>query len=96
MLLAKVMKTQSLLAKSDSLLVTGLVTGEYQAKDPQMATYLGYVQLLKGSFVVFELVHVLREQNARADLLAKLAVRARGKTEDGHTRNPQGTTNVCC
>ena len=34
MLLAKEMGTQSLLAKSDSLLVTGQVTGEYQAKDP--------------------------------------------------------------
>ena len=38
--------------------------GEYQAKDPQMTTYLGYVQILKGSFAVFELVHVPREQNA--------------------------------
>jgi len=61
MLLAKEMGAQSLLAKSDSLLVTGQVTGEYQAKDPQMAAYLGYVQILKASFVVFELVHVPRE-----------------------------------
>ncbi|XP_068486598.1 uncharacterized protein [Phaseolus vulgaris] len=63
MLLAKEMGAQSLLANNDSLLVTGQVTGEYQVKDPQMATYLGYVQVLKGSFTVFELVHVLREQN---------------------------------
>ncbi|XP_068476551.1 uncharacterized protein [Phaseolus vulgaris] len=81
---------RSLLAKSDSLLVTGLVTGEYQAKDPQMATYLGYVQLLKGSFVVFELVHVLREQNARADLLAKLAVRV--STARGRVRSHKSVT----
>jgi len=72
-LLAKEMGAQSLLAKSDSLLVTCQVTGEYQAKDPQMAAYLEYVQVLKGSFAVFELVHVLREHNARVDLLAKLA-----------------------
>ena len=45
----------------------------YQAKDPQMAAYLRYVQVLKGAFVAFELVHVSREQNACADLLAKLA-----------------------
>jgi len=38
-----------------------------------MAAYLGYVQVLKKAFAVFELVHVPREQNARADLLAKLA-----------------------
>jgi len=78
MLLAKEMGAQSLLAKSDSLLVTGRVTGEYQAKDPQMAAYLGYVQIMKGSFAVFELVHVPIELNARADLLAKLSSLGKG------------------
>ncbi|XP_068499851.1 uncharacterized protein [Phaseolus vulgaris] len=73
MLLAKEMGAQSLLAKSDSQLVTGQVTGEYQAKDPQMATYLRYVEVLKRAFAAFELVHVPKEQNVRADLLAKLA-----------------------
>jgi len=34
MLLAKEIGAQSLLAKSDFLLVTGQVIGEYQAKDP--------------------------------------------------------------
>jgi len=38
-----------------------------------MAAYLEYVQALKETFEVFELVHVPREHNARADLLAKLA-----------------------
>ncbi|XP_068498312.1 uncharacterized protein [Phaseolus vulgaris] len=78
MLLAKEMGAQSLLAKSDSQLVTEQVTGEYQAKDPQMTTYLKYVEVLKGAFVAFELVHVPREQNARADLLAKLASSGKG------------------
>jgi len=66
------------MAKSDSLLVTGQVTGEFQAKDPQMAAYLEYVQELKSSFVSLEVVHVPREQNARADLLAKLASSGKG------------------
>ncbi|XP_068486927.1 uncharacterized protein [Phaseolus vulgaris] len=78
MLLAKEMGAQSLLAKSDSQLVTGQVIGEYQAKDPQMATYLSYVEVLKSTFAAFELVHVPREQNARADLLAKLASSGKG------------------
>jgi len=78
MLLAKEMGAQSLLAKSDSQLITGKVTGEYQAKDPQMAAYLRYVEVLKGAFAAFELVHVPREQNARADLLAKLASSGKG------------------
>jgi len=78
MLLVKEMGAQSLLAKSDSQLVTGQVTGEYQAKDPQMAAYLKNVQVLKGALAAFELVHVPREQNARADLLAKLASSGKG------------------
>ena len=77
-LLAKEMGARVLMAKSDSLLVTGQVTGEFQANDPQMATYLEYVQELKGSFASIEVVHVPREQNARADLLAKLASSGKG------------------
>ena len=78
MLLAKEMDARSLLVKGDSLLVTGQVTGEYQAKDPQMSSYLKYVMLLKDTFPMFELVHVPREQNARANLLAKLASSSNG------------------
>ena len=78
MLLAREMGARSLMAKTDSLLVTGQVTGEFQAKDPQMAAYLEYVHTLKTSFAEFELVHVPREQNARADLLAKLASSGKG------------------
>ena len=43
-----------------------------------MAAYVEYVQVLKSAFAVFELVHVPREQNARADLLAKLASLGKG------------------
>ena len=64
MLLAKEMGAKGLLAKSDSLLVTGQVTGEYRDKDPQMAAYLEYVQVLKETFEVFELIHVPKKQNA--------------------------------
>ena len=67
-----------LMAKSDSLLVTGQVTGEFQAKDLQMAAYLEYVQELRRSLALFEVVHVPREHNARADLLAKLASSGKG------------------
>jgi len=43
-----------------------------------MAANLEYVQVLREKFEVFELVHVPREQNARADLLAKLASSGKG------------------
>ncbi|XP_068498456.1 uncharacterized protein [Phaseolus vulgaris] len=72
------MGAKVLMAKSDSLLVTGQVTGEFQVKDLQMAAYLEYAQELKRSFVLFEVVHVPMEQNARADLLAKLASSGKG------------------
>jgi len=58
MLLAKQLGAQSLLVKSHSLLVTGQVTGEYQTKDLQLASYLMYLMLLKAVFSTFELVHV--------------------------------------
>ena len=51
--MTKEMGTQSLVVKSDPQLVTGKVTGEYHAKDPQMAAYLKYVQVLKGALVAF-------------------------------------------
>jgi len=43
-----------------------------------MVAYLEYVRLLRKAFVVFKLVHGLREQNARADLLAKLVSSGKG------------------
>jgi len=61
MLFAKELGAQSLLAKSVSLLVTKQVTGEYQAKDPQFASYLRYVTFLVEAFYTFKLVHVPRK-----------------------------------
>jgi len=43
-----------------------------------MVAYLEYIQILRMTFEVFELVHVHREQNDRADLLAKLASSGKG------------------
>jgi len=96
MLLAKEMGAKSLLAKSDSLLVTRQVMGEYQAKDLQMVSYLQYVWILEETFVVFELVHVPREQNARANLLEKLPSSGKGGRQmtviQETLRIPQTTT----
>jgi len=62
-----------LLVKSDSTLVAGQVKGEFQVRDPQLARYLEVVQTIAKNFVVFEFVHVPREQNYRVNLLSKLA-----------------------
>jgi len=53
-----------------------------------MATYLGYVQILKGSFIVFDLVHVPKEHNAQADLLAMLASSGKGEGRGRSYRKP--------
>ena len=53
-----------------------------------MAAYLKYVQVLKEAFTVFELVHVPREQNARADLLAKLASSGKGEGRGRSSKRP--------
>ncbi|GAU23955.1 hypothetical protein TSUD_183540 [Trifolium subterraneum] len=71
MRLAKEMEVADLRAKSDSQLVTSQVSGEFQAKDPQLIKYLEQVRSLAKHFNTFELIYVPREQNARADLLKK-------------------------
>ncbi|KAK2368151.1 hypothetical protein QL285_081376 [Trifolium repens] len=69
MKLAREMEVTDLRAKSDSQLVINQVSGDY----PQLIKYLEKVQSLASQFKRFELIYVLREQNARADLLSKLA-----------------------
>ncbi|RDX92900.1 rnhA, partial [Mucuna pruriens] len=73
MRLARDLEARSLIAKSDSKLVTGQVNNEYQTRDPQLARYNERAVRLAASFERFELIHVPRDQNERADLLAKLA-----------------------
>ena len=64
--------------KSDSLLVIGQVTYEYQTKDSQLASYLRYVRILRAVFSMFDLAHVPREHNSQADLLSRLASSEKG------------------
>jgi len=72
MLLAKEIGATKLLIKSDSTLVTRQVEGEFQARDPQLAKYLEFVQALAKNLLSFKFIHVPRDQNCRADLLSKL------------------------
>jgi len=73
MLLAKEMGVTRLVARSDSLLVTGQVNGDFAARDPQLARYLEYITNLSKVFRTFELIHVPRDDNNRVNLLSKLA-----------------------
>jgi len=71
--LAAEMGAENLRAKSDSQLITSQISGEYQTKDTQLGKYLTKVKSLAEKFKFFEAIYVQREQNSRADLLAKLA-----------------------
>ncbi|RDX88927.1 Retrovirus-related Pol polyprotein from transposon 17.6, partial [Mucuna pruriens] len=75
MRLALEIEAKQLTVKSDSK----LVNGEYQAKDPKLAKYWERATAMAASFDNFTPLHVPRDQNERADLLAKLAsTRRRG------------------
>ncbi|RDX67363.1 Retrovirus-related Pol polyprotein from transposon 17.6, partial [Mucuna pruriens] len=73
MRLARDLEVRTLIAKSDSKLVTRQVNNEYQTRDPQLARYKERAIKLAAGFERFELIHVPRDQNEQADLLAKLA-----------------------
>jgi ribonuclease HI len=58
---------------SDSQLVVSQIRGDYQAKEPLMQKYLALVRENLVGLSRFEIKHVPRSENSRADLLSKLA-----------------------
>jgi ribonuclease HI len=58
---------------SDSQLVVSQIKGDYQAKEPLMQKYLALVKESLLGLSKFEINHVPRSKNSRADLLSKLA-----------------------
>ncbi|XP_072087011.1 uncharacterized protein [Arachis hypogaea] len=56
----------------DSLLVVQQVNDLFQVKDPLLSKYLLLVKKFSKKFLKFEIEHIPREQNQRADLLSKL------------------------
>ncbi|XP_017411652.2 uncharacterized protein LOC108323671 [Vigna angularis] len=71
--LARELSVERLECRMDSKLVVSHVNGIYQVKDNQLLRYFHKVQALLRNFVEVNVLHVPREQNARADLLSKLA-----------------------
>ena len=53
-----------------------------------MAAFLEYVRILKETFAVFKLVHIPKEHNAQADLLAKLTSSGKGADKGQSYRRP--------
>ncbi|XP_072084445.1 uncharacterized protein [Arachis hypogaea] len=60
-------------AYCDSSLVVHQIRGEFQVKDPLLEKYWLITKDLISKFKEFDIIHVNREQNTRADVLSKLA-----------------------
>ena len=71
--LAHDLGVQRLRCYTDSRLVTGQINGTYQAKEPALQKYYQLARRLIDKLEHFEIIHVPREQNSRADILSKLA-----------------------
>ncbi|GAV71915.1 RVT_3 domain-containing protein, partial [Cephalotus follicularis] len=69
--IAKHLEVQKIEASSDSQLVVGLASGEYEAREDSMAKYLAYFQSLKIAFQMLRVLKVPRAENVRADQLSK-------------------------
>ncbi|KAK1426836.1 hypothetical protein QVD17_15516 [Tagetes erecta] len=57
----------------DSMLIANQISGEYEAKDENMAKYLERAKALVRSFDACEVFHISRSKNKKADALSKLA-----------------------
>nr|KYP34871.1 Uncharacterized protein Mb2253c family [Cajanus cajan] len=71
--LAKDVGVKRLKCCSDSKLITKQVEGGYQTKEPQLQRYNLMVSRLTSFFDVFQMEHIPRAHNVRADLLSKHA-----------------------
>ncbi|GAV69460.1 RVT_3 domain-containing protein [Cephalotus follicularis] len=72
--IAKHLEVQKIEASSDSKLVFGLASGEYEAREDSMAKYLAHIQSLRSAFQVLRVLKVPRAENSRVDQLSKLAI----------------------
>ncbi|XLU41788.1 hypothetical protein S245_036602, partial [Arachis hypogaea] len=63
---------------------TSQIVGSYQAKDPTMKKYLDKTREQLGQLGEYEVRHIPREQNVRADTLSKLASTKPGGNNRSH------------
>ncbi|XP_052287239.1 uncharacterized protein LOC127898794 [Citrus sinensis] len=77
--LAKAMKADRVKIRIDSQLVTNHVSKRFQPRDEKMEHYLKKVRQMMGKFKAAEVIQIPREQNSRADILARMAAVADSK-----------------
>jgi ribonuclease HI len=59
----------------DSELLVRQLNGQYRVKNPRLAVLFGRVQELLLNFSKYAIIHIPREQNREADLMANEAIR---------------------
>ncbi|XP_025703549.1 uncharacterized protein [Arachis hypogaea] len=77
--LAQQLRIPQIIVYCDSSLVVHQIKGEYQVKDPLLEKYWLITKDLISKFNKFDIIHVNREQNTRADVLSKLATTRQAK-----------------
>ncbi|XP_050249037.1 uncharacterized protein LOC126696316 [Quercus robur] len=78
--LGKALGAKNLLVQSDSKLVIGQISGEYEAKEERMQKYLKLTRQLTQEFDTVDFVQIPRNQNIEADEVSKLASSEAGMT----------------
>ncbi|XP_021863719.1 uncharacterized protein [Spinacia oleracea] len=71
--MSKAARATEVLVLSDSQLMVSQVKGEYEAKDDAMIKYLEIVHQEAQQLTSFEIQHIPRTENSKADALSKLA-----------------------
>ncbi|KAK6136270.1 hypothetical protein DH2020_030001 [Rehmannia glutinosa] len=64
---------KSLIAYSDSMIVTNQVLGEFEVKEDRMRRYVSVIEGMVKNFTFFKLEQIPREENVKAGHLAKIA-----------------------
>lgn len=75
---ARTLECEKLIVHSDSQLMVRQIIGTYRVKDRNLAKYHGEVRReLQASPFAFEIVHIEREKNRDADILANTGIDSR-------------------
>jgi ribonuclease HI len=96
--MAKELGASVITIRSDSQLMVSQIKGDYMAKEPILQKYLAKVKESLQGLSGFEIQHIPREQNHRADILSKLAstknVSYRGNLAKSVYRSPNRTKRL--
>ena len=71
--IAKALGVRNLMLNSDSKLMMGQITKEYEAKEDMMKRYLKLTNQLVSNFVDVRITQIPREENSEVDEVARLA-----------------------